>query len=329
LAERSRFYAEGEVIFREGDANDAVYIVESGSVAIIKAENKQKSVILAKLEPPQMLGELGVLCDMPRNATAQALEDSWLEVIPRNDFTSWISRDPQAALRVMQTLALRLHEADAIIAKQQAAPEQISDADLREINKKLTRHIEEIKKQRLRLEDQAIRDSLTGLYNRRHLDKALDRELTRAKRYGFPISLAMVDLDHFKNVNDTYGHKAGDEVLRALGALLQSTSREEDIPCRYGGEEFLVVLPRMPLVIARQRAEHWREAFSKQKTCYGDCEIASTMSIGLATYPDHAATAEALIDSADRALYRAKSAGRNRLVVAEGDAGSTSPVPRV
>jgi diguanylate cyclase (GGDEF)-like protein len=316
LVEHTKFYAEGEVIFREGESSDAVYIIESGSVAVIKAEHDEKSVVLAKLVAPEIVGELGVLCDMPRNATAQAMENSWLEVIPRGEFKSWLSRDPEASLRVMRMLALRLRDADAIIAKQQAAPVEVSDIDLRELNEKLSKNLEEIQRQRLQLENQVIRDALTGLYNRRYLDERLDRDLIRAKRYGFPISLAMIDLDHFKHVNDTYGHRAGDEVLKSLGALLQSTSREGDIPCRYGGEEFVVVLPRMPLATAMKRAEQWREAFDRQKVHYGDVEIGTTMSIGLATYPDHAANADALIDCADRALYRAKSSGRNRLVVA-------------
>lgn len=193
----------------------------------------------------------------------------------------------------------------------------VADLSLRAANLTLTDKLEEIRELHLRLQEQAIRDPLTGLYNRRYLDETLERELARAKRDGYPISVAMIDLDHFKRVNDTYGHKAGDEVLRRLGALLHAQARDGDIPCRYGGEEFLLVLPRMPLEVARQRAEQWREAFSGQVTRHGDLDIHVTMSIGLATYPDHAANADALIDRADRALYKAKAAGRNRLEVVD------------
>jgi diguanylate cyclase (GGDEF)-like protein len=293
-----------------------VYVVESGSIAVTKLERDEKSVVLARLEAPEIVGELGVLCDSPRNATARALEDSWLEVIPQKDFKSWLARDPEAALKVMRTLAIRLRDADAIIAKQQAAPLEVSEADLRELNKQLSRNLAEIQKQHLKLEDQVIRDSLTGLYNRRYLDERLERDLARAKRYGFPVSLAMIDLDYFKQINDTYGHRAGDEVLKTLGSMLQATSREGDIPCRYGGEEFIVVLPRMPLGIATKRAEEWRIAFDKLKINAGDAHIHSTMSIGLATFPDHADSAGELIELADKALYRAKSAGRNQLTIA-------------
>jgi diguanylate cyclase (GGDEF)-like protein len=195
----------------------------------------------------------------------------------------------------------------------------LADADnnLRRANETLTSSLEEIRELHLRLKEQAIRDPLTGLYNRRYLDDTLERELSRAKREGYPLSLTMIDLDYFKQVNDTYGHKAGDEVLIALGELLQTQAREGDIPCRYGGEEFVLVLPRMTLEVASQRAEQWREAFGNSKIRHKEFEIGITMSIGLATYPDHAATAEDLIDSADKALYNAKAAGRNRLAIAE------------
>jgi diguanylate cyclase (GGDEF)-like protein len=315
-----RFYAQGEEIFREGDASDAVYVIQSGSVAIIKAEQGEKSLILARLEAPDILGEMGVLCDMPRNATARALTECRLEVIPHRDFAQWIRRDPETALRVMRTLAQRLRDADSVIAKQLEAPPEISQAELREMNRLLSRHLKKLKREQSELAEQVVRDALTGLYNRRFLDERLDRDLARARRFGFPVSLAMIDLDNFKLVNDTYGHRAGDEVLRSLGALLQSTSREGDIPCRYGGEEFVVLLPRMPLAIARQRAEQWRQAFLQQKRCYGTREFPVTMSIGLATYPEHGDNADALLDSADRALYRAKSSGRNLLVVADAEA---------
>lgn len=192
-----------------------------------------------------------------------------------------------------------------------------ADDELRSANKTLSQHLAEIQDLHRRLQEQAVRDPVTGLYNRRYLDETLEREVARAKREGYPLSLAMIDLDHFKLVNDTYGHKAGDEVLKTLGAMLQSHAREGDIPCRYGGEEFVLVWPRMAPEVARARAEHWREAFAARKIRHGEFEISATMSIGLATYPNHALTADALILGADHAMYKAKAAGRNRLELAE------------
>ncbi|CAK0746091.1 NitT/TauT family transport system substrate-binding protein [Gammaproteobacteria bacterium] len=194
-----------------------------------------------------------------------------------------------------------------------------AETNLRTANEALTSNLAQIQELHHQLQEQAIRDPLTGLYNRRYLDETLDRELARAKRDGYPVSVCMIDLDHFKLVNDTYGHKAGDEVLKSLGALLRSDAREGDIPCRYGGEEFVLVSPHMHLDVAKQRIEQWVEAFGGMKTRHGELEIGTTMSVGLATYPIHGATAEALIVRADEALYKAKAAGRNRLEIAVTD----------
>ncbi|MFC5301544.1 diguanylate cyclase [Azospira restricta] len=190
------------------------------------------------------------------------------------------------------------------------------DAQLREANERLVANLAEISALHKQLQEQAVHDPLTGLYNRRYLDEVLERELARAVREGYPVSVAMIDLDHFKAVNDTYGHKAGDRVLQALGRLLHEQAREGDVPCRFGGEEFVLVLPRMAGDNARRRAEQWREAFAAQATRHGEIEIHCTMSVGLATYPGDATSAEGLLAGADRALYRAKAGGRNRVEAA-------------
>ncbi len=189
-------------------------------------------------------------------------------------------------------------------------------------NQALTEKLAEIRELHRRLRDQAIRDPLTGLYNRRYLDETLERELARAKREGYPICLALIDLDHFKEVNDTYGHQAGDEVLQSLGRLLKSCAREGDIPCRYGGEEFVLLMAGMPPEAGLQRAEEWRREFAAQPVGHGGIEIAVTMSVGISNFPRHAAGAAGLMDEADKALYRAKESGRNRVVLAGGGDGA-------
>ncbi|MBI2306848.1 MAG: diguanylate cyclase [Rhodocyclales bacterium] len=193
-----------------------------------------------------------------------------------------------------------------------------ADDQLRAANETLVANLAEISALHKQLQDQAVHDPLTGLYNRRYLDDVLERELARAVREGYPVSVAMIDLDHFKRVNDTYGHKAGDRVLQALAQMLQAHAREGDVPCRFGGEEFLLVLPRMTRENARRRAEQWREAFAGQVTRHGEIEIHCTMSVGLATYPGDATSGEGLIAGADRALYKAKAGGRNRVEAAGG-----------
>ncbi len=191
-----------------------------------------------------------------------------------------------------------------------------AEARVRKANESLSVRLKEIGTLNQRIQEQAIRDPITGLYNRRYLDEMLEREISRAKREGYPISLVMIDLDHFKSINDNYGHQAGDLVLQNLGRLLHENAREGDIACRYGGEEFVLVLPRLPMETALHRAEEWRESFAERCTHHGELSIYCTMSIGIATYPDHAAQAEDLLEQADVAMYRAKRGGRNRTEVA-------------
>ena len=193
------------------------------------------------------------------------------------------------------------------------------ETDLQDTNTMLQHQLEEIHRLQGELRELAVRDGLTNLFNRRYLDETLERELSRAKREGYPLSLVMIDIDHFKKLNDTYGHQAGDKVLRELAALLWGNIRTEDVPCRYGGEEFLVLLPRMPLGIALERAESWRKAFEATRVPFGDFQLAGTLSCGLSGYPDHARTTDDLLRCCDEALYKAKHLGRNRSVVFDTD----------
>ncbi|HQR98641.1 MULTISPECIES: sensor domain-containing diguanylate cyclase [unclassified Polaromonas] len=181
----------------------------------------------------------------------------------------------------------------------------------------------ELELQRLQeqLRDQSVHDSLTGLYNRRYLEEMFARELILAERQGHPVSVIMGDLDHFKRVNDAHGHLAGDEVLRVFGALMKRHARGSDICCRYGGEEFLLVLPGTSTENAVERAEQLRLALAAAPVTFGAAQIAVTASFGVATFPRNGRTSDDLIAAADAALYSAKSAGRNRVSVSPAPAG--------
>ncbi len=168
------------------------------------------------------------------------------------------------------------------------------------------------------LREQSTHDALTGLYNRRYLDETLGRELISAERHGHPVSVIMGDLDHFKTVNDRYGHLAGDEVLRVFGDLMKQHARGSDIYCRYGGEEFLLVLPQMAEDDAVERAEQLRSAMAAAPVLFGASPIMVTASFGVATFPRDGRTGDELIAAADSALYAAKAAGRNRVNVSSG-----------
>lgn len=193
------------------------------------------------------------------------------------------------------------------------------EAKLRNANETLRAQLQEIETLQVALKEQAIRDGLTGCFNRRYLDETLEREVSRARREGYPLSLLFIDIDFFKKINDTYGHQAGDRALVALAKVLRSDIRHEDVLCRYGGEEFIVLMPRMPLDKSIQRAEAWREKIADIRVSFGNFELSFTASIGISCYPDHGKTPDELARSADTALYRAKNEGRNRVVVASAD----------
>lgn len=172
----------------------------------------------------------------------------------------------------------------------------------------------------LRLE--SIRDPLTGLFNRRYMEEALERELHRAHRSNSPLSLIMLDIDHFKHFNDSRGHADGDSLLRVLGQFLQSHTRHEDIACRYGGEEFLLILPATPLDVTLRRAESLRDKARQLKITSDTPQLEITLSLGVATFPRDGKSVRDLVKAADRQLYHAKESGRDR-VAAETDSPST------
>lgn len=193
----------------------------------------------------------------------------------------------------------------------------VSEQSLQTTNDTLQQQLTEIKQLQAQLSEQVIRDPLTGLYNRRYLETIASRELARCKREAQCLSVLMIDLDHFKRVNDTYGHQGGDEVLKSLAVMLQDGTRTTDVTCRYGGEEFLLLMPNMPTDVSLVRATQWCANFSALGVECGDALIHATLSVGIATYPVHAQTVEELIRCADLALYRAKDEGRNRALVFE------------
>ncbi|MEI7770195.1 MAG: GGDEF domain-containing protein [Chloroflexales bacterium] len=163
------------------------------------------------------------------------------------------------------------------------------------------------------LREQALRDPLTGLYNRRYLSETLAREIARAGREGDSLSLIVSDIDHFKPINDTYGHQAGDAFLIEVAQLMRHCARESDVVCRYGGEEFLLVLPGATLVAAAERAEEIRRRCAELTLRYEGKDLTITMSFGVATFPDHGQAVEAILIKADKTLYMSKHAGRNRV----------------
>jgi diguanylate cyclase (GGDEF)-like protein len=167
------------------------------------------------------------------------------------------------------------------------------------------------------LQQQSIRDSLTGLFNRRYLEESLEREVSRAERKQQTVGIIMLDIDHFKRFNDTFGHDAGDTVLRELGIFLKKNIRGSDIACRFGGEELLIILPEADLSVTLQRAEQIREGIKHLNLHSRNQQLGTiTLSLGVGIFPQHGITGDMVIQAADIALYQAKAQGRDRVIVA-------------
>lgn len=188
------------------------------------------------------------------------------------------------------------------------------EKDLRRAMDRLQTQLIEIGVLQSQLREQAIRDALTGVFNRRYLEETLARELARAKREVYPLCVIMMDLDFFKDTNDTYGHEAGDVVLKTLAETVTRQSRHGDFVCRYGGEEFVLVMPNIGIETARERAEELHEVINSMNIPYGIFNLSTTISMGVAMYPEHGQTKEELLRAADKAMYIAKNTGRNRVV---------------
>jgi diguanylate cyclase (GGDEF)-like protein len=177
---------------------------------------------------------------------------------------------------------------------------------LRDANSLLENRVAEIEQLQGKLREQTIRDYLTGLFNRRYLDETIEREIARAKRDRSQLSVVMIDIDHFKSINDTYGHEAGDTVLIELGTLLMKNSRSSDIACRHGGDEFVIVMPNASPEDALKRADEWRQIFERKRFTSNERRFATTLSMGIASYPLHASSPKGLFQAADQALYQSK-----------------------
>jgi diguanylate cyclase (GGDEF)-like protein/PAS domain S-box-containing protein len=194
---------------------------------------------------------------------------------------------------------------------------KLAEEKLRETHADLQAYVQKIEMLQADLREQAIRDSVTGLYNRRFLEETLERLLRQASDRGHPVGLIFLDIDHFKLFNDTSGHAAGDLMLRTLAQQMLLLTRSTDLVCRYGGEEFVVVLPDAPLAAAVDRAEKIRQAVARRQIEFEEKTLSMTISVGVAAFPEHGLTSEEIIAAADMALYRAKAAGRNQTQAAQ------------
>ena len=190
----------------------------------------------------------------------------------------------------------------------------VSGDELGELAKAFNAMAESLEKSEIALEDLATHDGLTGLYNSREFHRLLQAEIERSQRYKHPVSLLIGDIDRFKKVNDTYGHQAGDTVLRAVADHMQESVRKVDFVARYGGEEFAIILPEMTAADAVVVAERIRKSIAATTITLQEAQtVTIAISIGVAAFPENANSENTLVAAADQALYAAKAAGRNRV----------------
>ncbi len=293
---------------------------------------RQFTLALSNGDLSEKLDMKGTLAGSLKNLQSSLLHLTWqTKKVSEGDFTQHVDfmGEFSAAFNDMvKGLAdtreeLQKREKDLVKVNNELIQENTErkriEEKLREANEHLQHRIEEIETLQKQLQDLAIRDGLTGLFNRRYLSETLEREIIRARRASTPVAIIMLDIDKFKNVNDTYGHKGGDVMLQALSNLLSTRTRADDIACRYGGEEFAIVMPGASLQVAQKRAESLRISFMNLKTNYKEHILQATISLGIAVFPIHGEKGDDVLNHADKALYQAKQAGRNRVVLFNQD----------
>jgi len=291
LAAGSRLeqFGSGEAIVEIGEPGRSLYVVTSGQVQVLYPA-RDSEFELARLGPGDFFGEMALLNDKPRSATVRAVDAVEALVLDKSEFRGIVVDRPHVALKLLEALSVRIRHAD----------EQISG-----------------------LSDQAVRDPLTGLLNRRAFNERMIVECDRARRYSERFSLILLDLDHFKTINDTLGHDVGDDVLSWIGRILTEHTRLADMPFRIGGEEFAILCPSTSAVLARSVSQRLVAVVGEAAPPVRH-KLHVTMSAGYSTSPDHGVGTEALYNLADQALLRAKREGRNRVNDPEVTLGSTA-----
>jgi diguanylate cyclase (GGDEF)-like protein/PAS domain S-box-containing protein len=241
-------------------------------------------------------------------------------------------RNAAGGYRWQLVRATPMRDSTGVIVKWFGACTDINDQMLHQqvLEEQVKENIAALMEANEALRDQSIRDPLTGLYNRRYMEEMLERETLRAVRADQGLGVLMLDLDHFKSFNDTYGHDAGDTILREAAAFLLKSVRAEDIVCRFGGEEFIVILPVADLKVTEARADRIRSKLRELPVLHQGQSLGMvTVSIGVAELPQHGTSRKELIEAADAALYRAKREGRDRVVVAEAPTAEAQPAAEI
>lgn len=281
----------GETVIKAGETGGCMFVVQSGEAQIL-----HEGVALDVVGPGGVVGEMALVDGSLRSATVVARTDLQLMPISKSDFELLIRRHPDFGIYVMKVMSLRLRLMNIRLG---TAMDDISAR-------------EEMERE---LREMAILDPLTGVVNRQHFTDMAAQEIERARRHGRDLAVVMLDVDHFKSVNDTHGHACGDEALRTIVASVEPELRTTDVFARMGGEEFAILLPETSLEYAAAIGERIRASIAKQTLAWDGKDFGVTASIGVAAWAPGETVIEPALARADRALYAAKDGGRNRVVV--------------
>lgn len=257
----------------------------------------------------------------------------WPQLLNRFFFTERsreeveVPGDPPHTLEIVVTpIYNRLKKLEGrVIVARDITERKLLENKLRAVNQSLQEQLDENERLRLQLQEQAIRDPLTSVFNRRFFSEALDKETAQAERENAAYSILILDVGHFKKFNDAYGHKCGDLVLQSLASLLVENTRRGDIVCRYGGEEFVILMTDLSSDLAYARAEALRKEFEEMNIEFDGKLLTCTFSAGIASYPKHSIHSEQLLVLADNAMYQSKARGRNCTSIYSSE--SKFPIP--
>lgn len=297
--------ARGRVLDTIGDA----VMVTDGQGRVVDV-NEAGQVLLRYLRPD--LGEVV-------GSDAMEVLGHWLPLVPGTAAEHTAVVDGEQVDLDVRVTALRDRDdrvVGTVLVARDVTVLNRQHRALVDANAELREHVETIEALRSHLAEQAVRDELTGLHNRRHLVTVLEEEIPRALREGSPLSVVLLDVDHFKSVNDRHGHGVGDALLREVAAALAAVTRQGDTVARYGGEEFVAVLCGADARTAAVRADQMRRACKDASVDSVEGPVSRSISVGIATLPDCGRDYRELLGSADRALYEAKAAGRDRVMLA-------------